>query len=354
VTNGTTYYYVVAASNASGSSANSAQVLATPVAPVLAAPTGLTATAGNASVTLTWTAVPGATSYSVKRSTVSGGPYAALATTSAATLTDASVTNGTTYYYVVAASNASRTSAYSSQVSATPVASIAFTSSATGSPSSVAQGTSATVKATVTCTAGSLANGNIQIYILDPNGNETALQNFSAQNFQAQQSLAYSMTFIPSLAGTYRLEVGVFNASWQMLYWNWQAGSMTITPSVPSVAFTTSATIPSRVTTGATAAISVTVTETGASGLSNGNVELQVFNSAGTAVATTYWSAQNFSKGQSHTYSYNWTPPANLPAGTYSVDVGVFNTAWSTDYYWNTDSTVAVTQPAAAPTTKGH
>ncbi|MCA1607668.1 MAG: hypothetical protein LC775_19875, partial [Acidobacteria bacterium] len=40
-----------------------------------AAPTGLTATAGNAQVALSWTASSGATSYNVKRSTTSGGPY---------------------------------------------------------------------------------------------------------------------------------------------------------------------------------------------------------------------------------------------------------------------------------------
>ena len=38
-------------------------------------PTGLTPTAGNAQVALTWNASSGATSYNVKRSTTSGGPY---------------------------------------------------------------------------------------------------------------------------------------------------------------------------------------------------------------------------------------------------------------------------------------
>ena len=57
---------------------NPAQASATPVAPTQppAVPSGLQATAGNAQVALTWTASCGATSYHVKRSTVSGGPYA--------------------------------------------------------------------------------------------------------------------------------------------------------------------------------------------------------------------------------------------------------------------------------------
>src|SRR5882757_1456610 len=103
VTNGTTYYYVVSALTAAGESANSTQVSATPKAPSVspAAPTNLTATAGNAVVTLTWTASAGATGYNVKRATTSGGPYTQLAAPTSSGYTDSSVANGTTYYYVV-------------------------------------------------------------------------------------------------------------------------------------------------------------------------------------------------------------------------------------------------------------
>ncbi len=87
-----------------------------------ATPTGLAATAGNAQVSLTWNASTGATSYNVQRGTVSGGPYATSFSTSTASYIDSSVTNGTTYYYVVAAVNSAGSSANSTQVSATPVA----------------------------------------------------------------------------------------------------------------------------------------------------------------------------------------------------------------------------------------
>ena len=46
----------------------------TPAAPPPGAPSGLTATPGDGQVTLGWTAVSGATSYTVKRATVAGGP----------------------------------------------------------------------------------------------------------------------------------------------------------------------------------------------------------------------------------------------------------------------------------------
>src|SRR5207237_769418 len=115
-----TYYYVISALNAGGESANSAQVSATPAAPP-GAPGNLTATAGNAQVTLSWTAVSGATGYNVKRSTSSGGPYTTVGpNVTPASFTDSGLTNGTTYYYVVSTLNARRESVNSAQASATP------------------------------------------------------------------------------------------------------------------------------------------------------------------------------------------------------------------------------------------
>ena len=124
LTNGTTYFYVVTALNAAGESANSVQASATPAAPVQppAAPTGLTATPGNAQVGLTWTASSGATSYHVKRSTTSGSGYAQIAAPTTASFTDSAVANGTPYFYVVSALNAAGESANSAQASATPTA----------------------------------------------------------------------------------------------------------------------------------------------------------------------------------------------------------------------------------------
>jgi fibronectin type 3 domain-containing protein len=123
LTNGTTYYYVVQAANSAGTSANSTQVSAMPVCSTPAPPTGLTATAGNAQVSLSWTASSGASSYNVKRSTSSSGPYTTIASgVTTTSYTDTGLTNGTTYYYVVSAVDACGESANSSQMSATPQA----------------------------------------------------------------------------------------------------------------------------------------------------------------------------------------------------------------------------------------
>lgn len=128
LTNGTTYYYVVAAVHGYyGTSANSNQASATPTTggtppAVPGAPTNLTATAGDAQVTLSWTASTGATSYNVKRSTVTGGPYTQLGTPTGTSYTDTAVTNGTTYFYVVTAVNTSGESGNSNQAQAIPSA----------------------------------------------------------------------------------------------------------------------------------------------------------------------------------------------------------------------------------------
>src|SRR5256885_14365619 len=73
-----------------------------------AAPTGLAATGGNAQISLTWNAVPGA-SYNVLRGDASGHETQH-ATSSTASYTDSSLPASTTYFYVVQAVKDSLTS----------------------------------------------------------------------------------------------------------------------------------------------------------------------------------------------------------------------------------------------------
>jgi beta-lactamase superfamily II metal-dependent hydrolase/DNA/RNA endonuclease YhcR with UshA esterase domain len=88
-----------------------------------ATPTGLGATPGNNHVALTWTAAAGATTYNVKRGTVTGGPYTTLSSSVATTsYDDLTAVNGTPYFYVVSANGARGTSGDSNEVTATPSA----------------------------------------------------------------------------------------------------------------------------------------------------------------------------------------------------------------------------------------
>jgi len=92
-----------------------------------AAPAGLVATAGDGSVSLDWpdNAEPDLAGYTVYRATTTGGPYAPLTGVLIAqsAYIDSAVTNGTTYYYVVTASDGSgNESVLSAEDSATPQA----------------------------------------------------------------------------------------------------------------------------------------------------------------------------------------------------------------------------------------
>jgi fibronectin type 3 domain-containing protein len=140
--NGTTYYYQVTAVNTAGESGKSSEVSATPQAPPPAAPTGLTATAGAAQISLNWNAVSGATGYKIYRGTSSGGEtlLASLSGT-ATTYLDSSVTNGTTYFYQVTAVNGAGESGESSEASATPAApGTSFTSNFDGTENPLSEG----------------------------------------------------------------------------------------------------------------------------------------------------------------------------------------------------------------------
>lgn len=86
------------------------------------APHNVIAVGGDKTVSLKWDSVSAATSYKVKRSTTTGGPYTDVATVNGNVYgyLDNSVVNGTTYYYVVTAVNAAGESSNSNEASATP------------------------------------------------------------------------------------------------------------------------------------------------------------------------------------------------------------------------------------------
>ena len=88
-----------------------------------ATPTGLTATAGVGSISLSWAATTNATAYTLKRSTTgTAGSFALLASPTGTSYVDSGLAGSTRYYYTVSAKNDSGESAASDPVSAsTPV-----------------------------------------------------------------------------------------------------------------------------------------------------------------------------------------------------------------------------------------
>ncbi len=127
-TGGTTYRYAVravvrASDDSTEESGDSNEASAIPL-PLPAAPANLTATAGNAQVTLSWDAVTGATEYRIYSAATANGDLTLIVTDpaiTAETYVDTGLTNGTTYRYVVRAVNSNGESANSDEVSAAPL-----------------------------------------------------------------------------------------------------------------------------------------------------------------------------------------------------------------------------------------
>jgi fibronectin type 3 domain-containing protein len=85
------------------------------------APSNLSATVGDGQANLSWNVASNATSYNIKRSQTSGGPYTTITGGIAgSTFTDTGLTDGTTYYYVVSASNVTGEGGISGQLSVVP------------------------------------------------------------------------------------------------------------------------------------------------------------------------------------------------------------------------------------------
>jgi titin len=162
--NGTTYYFTADAVNrANLHSAVSAEASATPAAPVTTpgAPRGLTATAGDAQVSLSWQA-PGSnggaaiTSYRVYQGT-SKKPLASVTGTGT---TVKNLTNGATYSFKVTAVNKAGEGSASGAASATPTAKVTkpglpngLTASPAGASASASASASGSASATGPATA---------------------------------------------------------------------------------------------------------------------------------------------------------------------------------------------------------
>ncbi len=152
-------------------------------------PTSLVATASNAVVSLIWNGSAGADSYIVKRSTISGNGYVTIASgVTATSYLDTGLVNGTTYYYVVAATNANGVSSNSIEVSATPAEMFGWwkfdATSGTTAADSGSGGNPGTLQSGATWGVGAISNavhldGTANGYVSLPVGLIGALNDFT-------------------------------------------------------------------------------------------------------------------------------------------------------------------------------
>ena len=164
LTNGTAYSFKVTAVNKAGEGPASGAASATPTAKVTkpGLPNGLTASPGNGKVTLSWKAPgsdggTGISGYEIYRGTSPGGESGTPVNASlvaGTSFTVAGLTNGTRYYFTVAAVNKAKLqSAKSGEASATPAAGASASASASASatgPATASPSGGATATATGT------------------------------------------------------------------------------------------------------------------------------------------------------------------------------------------------------------
>ena len=179
------------ATNGSASSAASTAVSATPMAPAPTAPTGLTATAGNAQVSLSWTAVPTATSYKVYR----GGVLVTTVTTTS--YVNTGLTNGTPYTFYVTAVAATTEGPASTSVVSTP-AKPPVNGTFTGAITSIASG-HGTIQVVIVLTNSVITSSKGTLLTND--GTETANINKTALPQYDTKAVAANSANITKVSG---------------------------------------------------------------------------------------------------------------------------------------------------------
>ena len=105
----------------------------------------------------------------------------------------------------------------------------AFTSSALVSSSNPAVGSSVRVTGSFTNTGGALVNGNVAVRVYDAAGQIAGNQQYTAQAIANGATVTYTLDWVPALAGTYTVKLGVWNTTWGTTHhWNNGAGTIRV------------------------------------------------------------------------------------------------------------------------------
>ena len=111
--------------------------------------------------------------------------------------------------------------------------------------------------------------------------------------------------------------------------------------------FTTGARVASAsVVRGGTAAITASVTSRTTA--TSASVDIEIYDANGAKVFERAYDNERFAAGQTIDHNVSWSVPANARLGSYSIQVGVFSSDWSTQHIWN-DSAGSVNVIGSSP-----
>jgi 1-phosphatidylinositol phosphodiesterase len=167
---------------------------------------------------LSWSASAGATTYNLKRSLTSGGPYTTVATVTGTSYTDSSVVAGVTYYYVVSGLRASAESADSAQASVTaqPLSNFGFETPSVPNFQYNPSGGSWTFSGSSGNGSGIVANGSAFHNPNAPQGTQAALIQKYGTISQALSNLISGKTYTVTFSAAQRGAQNNGGESWNV------------------------------------------------------------------------------------------------------------------------------------------
>lgn len=226
----------------------------------------------------------------------------------------------------------------------TPAPAPAYTSASASFE--VAAGGTATIYADVKSTVA--VNALVDIEVYSATGQKVHQAWWDNQPLPANQTKRYTASWaVPATlpAGTYTVMVGIFEPGWaKNVHWNASAGTVTVAAPQPTPApeptpepdptetsFVTSARA-TNTKAGSSTSIRAYVT---ASATTRVLVDIEVYDANGKRVYQRWYDNQSLSADYQKTFRTSWRTPRSLPAGTYTVKIGIFSPGWQELLEWN-------------------
>jgi hypothetical protein len=220
---------------------------------------------------------------------------------------------------------------------------------ATVRPERVKPGQTSTFRTNVTAKEA-MSGVNVNLEVKDKDNKLVAQRTFPDEIFSAGQTRTYEWKWdVPRdlAGGEYVAKVGVFEPSWgRLIAWNNDAARIRVEggPATGAAARADSAKFdiadakidPSRVSPGQEVRIETRVSAKEA--VPAVNVDVEVKDKDNNKIAQRIFRDERFDGGQNRLYRWTWRVPDDLPAGDYTVKVGVFDPSWQQLAAWDNDA----------------